>query len=164
MAHGMRGAGARLEVDGLLQQARDALHLPFDRGTGDAPFISDHDEHIRTWRDADGDATSDALLIRFPRGQFVPLPRFLCVLIFLVVFAFIILDVVAVILRGERCALFGVGDEADAAEGEIDLASIGRGDLQTVDEQAGAFPVFTKYGDLIGVCEEQLFLREKLRS
>jgi hypothetical protein len=30
LAQRVRGAGAGLEVDGFLQQARDALHLEFD--------------------------------------------------------------------------------------------------------------------------------------
>jgi hypothetical protein len=72
-AHGMRGTGSGLELRGLLQQARDAFHFGFNGGAGDAPFISAHDEDIRTCVDADGDATGDALLIRFARGQFVPL-------------------------------------------------------------------------------------------
>jgi hypothetical protein len=35
----VRGAGAGLEVDGFLQQARNPLHLEFDCGAGDAPLV-----------------------------------------------------------------------------------------------------------------------------
>jgi hypothetical protein len=36
---GMRGGGAGLEVDRLLQQSRDALHFELDGGGGDAPLV-----------------------------------------------------------------------------------------------------------------------------
>jgi hypothetical protein len=39
LAQRVRGAGAGLEVDGFLQQARDPLHLEFDCGAGDAPLV-----------------------------------------------------------------------------------------------------------------------------
>jgi hypothetical protein len=39
MPGGMRGGGAGLEVDGLLQQSRDALHFELDCGGGDAPLV-----------------------------------------------------------------------------------------------------------------------------
>lgn len=39
---GMRGAGAGLEVDGLLQQSGDALHFELDGGGGDAPVVFHH--------------------------------------------------------------------------------------------------------------------------
>jgi hypothetical protein len=66
------GAGAGLEVDGLLQQARDALHFELDCGGGDAPLVSAaHDVHLSHAGVVDGDATWDALLIRFARAAFV---------------------------------------------------------------------------------------------
>ena len=39
LAQRVRRAGARLELDGLLQQACDPLHLEFDCGAGDAPLV-----------------------------------------------------------------------------------------------------------------------------
>lgn len=40
LAQGVRGAGAGVEVDGLFEQARDALHFELDGGGGDAPVVS----------------------------------------------------------------------------------------------------------------------------
>ena len=42
LAQRVRGAGAGLEVDGSLQQARDALHFEFDCAAGDAPLVFAH--------------------------------------------------------------------------------------------------------------------------
>lgn len=38
-AQRVRRAGARLELDGFLQQARDPLHFEFDCSAGDAPLV-----------------------------------------------------------------------------------------------------------------------------
>jgi hypothetical protein len=43
LAQGVRGAGPGLEVDGLLQQPRNALHLELDCGGGDPPLIFAHE-------------------------------------------------------------------------------------------------------------------------
>jgi hypothetical protein len=75
LAQRVRGDGAGLEVDGFLQQARDALHLEFDCATGDAPLVSAAHDAIRPCGSVDGDATWDALLIRFVRAAFVLLLR-----------------------------------------------------------------------------------------
>ena len=71
LAQGVWGAGAGLEVDGFLQQARDALHLELDCGGGDAPLVSAVHGAIRPCGSVEGDATRDALLIRFVRAAFV---------------------------------------------------------------------------------------------
>lgn len=42
LAERVRGAGAGLEVDGLLQQAGDALHFELNGGGGDAPVVFAH--------------------------------------------------------------------------------------------------------------------------
>jgi hypothetical protein len=60
-------------VDGFLQQARDAFHLEFDCASGDAPLVSAAHGAIRPCGFVEGDATRDALLIRFARAAFVPL-------------------------------------------------------------------------------------------
>jgi hypothetical protein len=57
----------------------------------------------------------------------------------------VVLGVVAVVLRGERCAFLGEGDAADGAAGDGQLLCVGGSDLQAVEEEAGAFGV-----DLIG--------------
>lgn len=47
LAEGVRRGGAGLEVDGLLQQAGDALHFELDGGGGDAPVVfAAHDVHL----------------------------------------------------------------------------------------------------------------------
>jgi hypothetical protein len=71
LAQGVRGAGAGLEVDGFLQQARDALHLELDCAGGDAPLVSAAHGAIRPCGSVEDDATWDALLIRFVRAAFV---------------------------------------------------------------------------------------------
>jgi hypothetical protein len=71
LAQGVRGTGAGLEVDGFLQQARDALHLELDCAGGDAPLISAAHGAIRPCGRVEGDATRDALLIRFAGAAFV---------------------------------------------------------------------------------------------
>jgi hypothetical protein len=71
LAQRVRRAGAGLEVDGLLQQARDALHFKLDCGGGDAPLVSAAHGAIRSCGSAEGDATRDALLIRFVAAAFV---------------------------------------------------------------------------------------------
>src|SRR5262245_19750228 len=54
-------------------------------------------------------------------------------------FVLVVFGVVAVVLRGERCAVFGVGDGAyGAAAGDVHLLDVGRGDLQRVEEEAGS--------------------------
>jgi hypothetical protein len=71
LAQGVWGAGAGLEVDGFLQQARDALHLELDCAGGDAPLVSAAHGAIRPCGSVESDATWDALLIRFVSGAFV---------------------------------------------------------------------------------------------
>jgi hypothetical protein len=71
LAQGVRGGGAGLEVDGFLQQARDALHLELDCGGGDAPLVSAAHGAIRPCGSVEGDATRDALRIRFAGAAFV---------------------------------------------------------------------------------------------
>ena len=71
LAQGVRGTGAGLEVDGFLQQARDALHLELDCAGGDAPLISAAHGAIRPCGSVEDDATWDALLIRFAGAAFV---------------------------------------------------------------------------------------------
>jgi hypothetical protein len=68
LAQRVRRAGARLEVDGSLQQAVDPLHLHFDCAAGDAPLVSAAHGAIRPCASAEGDATRDALLVRFGVG------------------------------------------------------------------------------------------------
>jgi hypothetical protein len=76
LAQRVRGGGAGLEVDGLLQQARDALHFELDCGGGDTPLVSAaHDVHLSHAGVVDGDATWDALLMWFARAAFVLLLR-----------------------------------------------------------------------------------------
>lgn len=69
----VRRAGAGLEVDGLLQEAGDALHFELYGGGGDAPVVSAavHDELFIACRNAEGDATWDALLYWFRAAAFV---------------------------------------------------------------------------------------------
>jgi hypothetical protein len=57
LAQRVRRAGAGLEVDGFLQQARDALHLELDCAGGDAPLVSAAHGAIRPCGSAEGDAT-----------------------------------------------------------------------------------------------------------
>jgi hypothetical protein len=71
LAQRVWGGGAGLEVDGFLQQARDALHLELDCAGGDAPLISAAHGAIRPCGTAEDDATRDALLIRFAGAAFV---------------------------------------------------------------------------------------------
>ena len=56
-------------------------------------------------------------------------------------FFFYVFEVVAVFLRGERYAVVGMGDGADAVARDFAVLRIGRGDLQAVEEKAGAFGV-----------------------
>ena len=56
------------------------------------------------------------------------------VLIFVFILFSVVLDIVAVILRGERCAVFGVGDAANAVEGDVHLLDIRGRDLQAVEQ------------------------------
>jgi hypothetical protein len=74
----VRRAGTGLELRGFPQQTRDALHLHFDCSAGDAPLVSAAHGAIRPCRREEGDATRDALLIRFVRAAFVLLPRQWC--------------------------------------------------------------------------------------
>ena len=60
----VRGARSRLELRGLLQQARDAFHFGFDCGAGDAPLVFAHGGVIARSK-AESDATGDALLSWF---------------------------------------------------------------------------------------------------
>ena len=79
---------------------------------------------------------------------------FLLVAIFLeifFVFIVIVLDVVAVVLRGERCAIVGVGDAADAVEGDVHLLDIRGRDLQRIEKEAGALGVDAIGGE--GLCD-----------
>jgi hypothetical protein len=71
LAQGVRGAGAGLEVDGFLQQARDAFHLELDCGGGDAPLVSAAHGAIRSCGSVEDDATWDALLMWFARAASV---------------------------------------------------------------------------------------------
>lgn len=82
----------------------------------------------------------------FAAGRRSRVGLFVVILAILVaVFVVIVLGVVAVVLRGEGCAVFGVGDGANGADGEMDLSGVGRGDLQAVEEETRSFGV-----DLVG--------------
>ena len=58
-----------------------------------------------------------------------------------VAFAVVVLDVEAVVLWGERRSVFGMGDGADGIDRELEVLGVGRGDLQAVEQQAGALGV-----------------------
>jgi hypothetical protein len=76
-----------------------------------------------------------SLLLLLSFGFF---PIFVFILFILVS---VVLDIVAVVLGGERCAVFGVGDAADAVEGDVHLLDIRGRDLQAIEQETGAFGV-----------------------